>query len=136
MMRMFRNNNYVFSGNYVNDREVDDEILQNNDDRFNIDEYIKKTQRYFERILKNNIFVRFKKRQSDQCYTTTAIFVLFWVCIYQNLYRCSCSYIYLTLCFIPFPYDMKTSSYIAISIFPILLTNTNTCQITNKYANA
>lgn len=52
MMRMFRNNNYVFSGNYVNDREVDDEILQNNDDRFDIDEYIKKTQRYFERILK------------------------------------------------------------------------------------
>lgn len=83
MMRMFRNNNYVFSGNYVNDREVDDEILQNNDDRFDIDEYIKRHSDILSEYLKKCIFVRGKKRQSDQCYTTTAIFVLFWVCMYQ-----------------------------------------------------
>lgn len=135
MMRMFRNNNYVFSGNYVNDREVDDEILQNNDDRFDIDEYIKRHSDILSEYLKKYIFVRGKKRQSDQCYTTTAIFVLFWVCMYQ-ICVVFCSYIYLTLCFIPFPYNTKTSSYIAIFIFPILLTNTNTCKITNKYANA
>lgn len=52
MMRMFRNNNYVFSGNYVNDREVDDEILQNNDDRFDIDEYIKRHSDILSEYLK------------------------------------------------------------------------------------
>lgn len=63
MMRMFRNNNYVFSGNYVNDREVDDEILQNNDDRFDIDEYIKRHSDILSEYLKKNKqYIRKRKK--------------------------------------------------------------------------